>query len=81
MPVCARDRLLVSWTFVIDTFHTGALCWMIWYIVVDNFTNPSTFFNAPWPLTATPTFVAMYVCPRSSLNRCDSHPHQNFGTH
>lgn len=49
------------WTFLVDTVHTVALCWMIWAYVVDNFTNVSYLFGAPWPYTATPIFLVLYV--------------------
>lgn len=61
LNVPLTHRVLVSWTFLVDTFHTGALCWMIWYMVIQNFDNPSGFNNPPWPFSATPTFIAAYV--------------------
>ncbi|RPD78296.1 hypothetical protein L226DRAFT_531638 [Lentinus tigrinus ALCF2SS1-7] len=56
-------QLLVSWTFLIDTAHTVALCWMMWSYVVDNFANTTYLFSAPWPFTATPTFLAITSAP------------------
>lgn len=54
-------RLLVTWTFLIDTTHTVALCWLLWSYIVDNFTDPAYLTSAPWPFTTTPLFLAVYV--------------------
>ncbi|KAI0779782.1 hypothetical protein C8Q74DRAFT_715248 [Fomes fomentarius] len=56
-------QLLVTWTFLIDTTHTVALCWLLWSYIVDNFTNPSYLTSAPWPFTTTPLFLAVTAAP------------------
>ncbi|PIL34159.1 hypothetical protein GSI_03870 [Ganoderma sinense ZZ0214-1] len=56
-------QLLVYWTFLVDTVHTIALCWMIWTYLVDNFTNVTYLFGAPWPYTATPLFLVFTSGP------------------
>ncbi|KAI0745427.1 hypothetical protein C8Q76DRAFT_703618 [Earliella scabrosa] len=56
-------QLLVTWTFVIDTAHTVALCWLLWSYIVDNWTNPIYLTSAPWPFTTTPLFLAVTAAP------------------
>ncbi|TFK92068.1 hypothetical protein K466DRAFT_481453 [Polyporus arcularius HHB13444] len=56
-------QLLVSWTFLVDTIHTVALCWMMWSYLVDNFANTTYLVSAPWPFTATPTFLVVTAAP------------------
>ncbi|OBZ68158.1 hypothetical protein A0H81_11798 [Grifola frondosa] len=60
-------QLLVTWTFMIDTAHTGATIYMLWTYAVDNFQNANVLTTAPWPFTATPIFIV-----------CTSGPIQHF---
>ena len=54
-------RLLVGWTFLLDTFHTSALTYMLWVYVVDNFSNPSFLETILWPFSATPIVTTLYA--------------------
>ncbi|KAI0743852.1 hypothetical protein C8Q80DRAFT_864352 [Daedaleopsis nitida] len=59
----ALTQLLVTWTFLIDTVHTIALCWLLWSYIIDNFENPLYLTSAPWPFTTTPLFLAVTAAP------------------
>lgn len=54
-------RCLVAWVALVDTTHTASTMYMLWYYVVANFTNPSVVGTIPWPLTAQPIFIVLYV--------------------
>ena len=53
-------RLLVAWTFLLDTFHTSALTYVLWVYVVDHFLNPSFLRTVLWPYSATPIVTTLY---------------------
>lgn len=44
-----------------DTTHTASTMYMLWYYIVVNFTNPAVVESIPWPLTAQPIFIVLYV--------------------
>ena len=53
-------RLLVGWTFLLDTFHTSALTYMLWVYVVNHFLNPSILKTVLWPFSTTPMVTTLY---------------------
>lgn len=53
-------RLLVGWTFLLDTFHTSALTYALWVYAVDNFLNPSFLRRVLWPYSTTPIVTTLY---------------------
>ncbi|KAF8808871.1 hypothetical protein BYT27DRAFT_7095594 [Phlegmacium glaucopus] len=56
-------KLLVGWTFLLDTFHTAALIYMLWVYVVDNLLNPSFLWTVLWPFSTTPIVTTMTSFP------------------
>ena len=53
-------RLLVHWTFFVDTVHYAAVIYMLWDYGVANFMNTSVLVAAPWPFTATPIWTGAH---------------------
>ncbi|KAF8901315.1 hypothetical protein CPB84DRAFT_1777556 [Gymnopilus junonius] len=64
---CFKDtyiiRYLVGWTFLLDTFHSGALFYMLWAYVVTNFGNPIFLTAVLWPFSATPIVTTLTSFP------------------
>ncbi|KAF8193682.1 hypothetical protein BJ912DRAFT_901458 [Pholiota molesta] len=56
-------KLLVNWTFWLDTFHTCSLLYMLWVYVVENFNNPQYLLTALWPFSATPIVTSLTSFP------------------
>ncbi|KAF8152551.1 hypothetical protein B0H34DRAFT_120741 [Crassisporium funariophilum] len=56
-------KILVGWTFLLDTFHTGALIYMLWVYVVDQFHNPIFLTKVLWPFSSTPIVTTLTSLP------------------
>ncbi|KIK64822.1 hypothetical protein GYMLUDRAFT_402293 [Collybiopsis luxurians FD-317 M1] len=62
-----RDRLslklLISWEFLIDTFHSAAAVYLFWQYTVESYINPASLETALWPLTLTPVLTVISALP------------------
>ncbi|KAF9446421.1 hypothetical protein P691DRAFT_794469 [Macrolepiota fuliginosa MF-IS2] len=58
-----KINLLVNWVFLLDTFHTISLCYLLWKYTVQNFDNLSYLTHADWPFAATPIITALTSLP------------------
>lgn len=58
-----RINVLVNWVFILDTFHTIALCYMLWEYTVTNFNNPTYLLTADWPFLITPVVTVSTSLP------------------
>ncbi|PPR06270.1 hypothetical protein CVT24_000889 [Panaeolus cyanescens] len=56
-------KCLVAWTFLLDTFHTCALIYMLWVYVVDHFSDVAFLANILWPFSATPIVTTLTSFP------------------
>ncbi|KAJ7712044.1 hypothetical protein B0H16DRAFT_1900285 [Mycena metata] len=56
-------RYLVTWEFVIDTFHSAVAVYFLWIYMVDNFLNAPFLQTAPWTVSAIPIVTALSACP------------------
>ncbi|KAF5349977.1 hypothetical protein D9756_009207 [Leucocoprinus leucothites] len=62
-----RINVLVNWVFILDTFHTIALCYMLWEYTVTNFNNPTYLLTADWPFLITPVTLNLRQSLREEL--------------
>ncbi|KAF9552857.1 hypothetical protein CPC08DRAFT_714242 [Agrocybe pediades] len=56
-------KLLVGWTFLLDTFHTSALLYMLWIYVVVHFNDPDFLNSTLWPFSLTPIVTTLTSLP------------------
>ncbi|KAF9035210.1 hypothetical protein BJ165DRAFT_1510820 [Panaeolus papilionaceus] len=56
-------KCLVAWTFLLDTFHTCALIYMLWVYVVDHFNDTAFLAHILWPFSATPIVTTLTSFP------------------
>ncbi|KJA20634.1 hypothetical protein HYPSUDRAFT_42945 [Hypholoma sublateritium FD-334 SS-4] len=56
-------KLLVWWTFCLDTFHTCALIYMLWVYSVVHFADPNFLITALWPFSSTPIVTSLTSFP------------------
>ncbi|TFK35171.1 hypothetical protein BDQ12DRAFT_612199 [Crucibulum laeve] len=56
-------RSLVAWVFLLDTFHSCSLVYMLWVYVVDNFNNPNFLTRVLWPFSTTPIVTTLTSFP------------------
>ncbi|KAF8970888.1 hypothetical protein BDZ97DRAFT_1936903 [Flammula alnicola] len=56
-------KLLVGWTFLLDTFHTCALIYMLWVYVIVEYNNSPFLAMVLWPFSATPIVTTLTSCP------------------
>lgn len=54
-------RFLVWWTFILDSFHTASLIYMLWIYVVVEFENVEFLQQVLWPFSATPAVTSLSV--------------------
>lgn len=52
-------RYMVHTLFVLDTFHSAVVIYMLWFFLVENYNNPAVLSIALWPLTWTPIGTAI----------------------
>ncbi|KAI9463139.1 hypothetical protein HD554DRAFT_1415802 [Boletus coccyginus] len=52
-------RYMVLFLFVLDTFHSCSVTYMLWYYTVTNYDNPVALTVAEWPHTLTPLATAL----------------------
>ncbi|KAF8970866.1 hypothetical protein BDZ97DRAFT_1651989 [Flammula alnicola] len=56
-------KLLVGWTFLLDTFHTCALIYMLWVYVIVEYNNSAFLAMVLWPFAATTIVTTLTSCP------------------
>ncbi|KAI0078275.1 hypothetical protein K474DRAFT_1706666 [Panus rudis PR-1116 ss-1] len=52
-------KYMIFFLFVLDTFHSAALMWMVWAYCVTNYTNPDILAIGLWPHMFTPVATAL----------------------
>lgn len=52
-------KLMIFFLFVLDTFHSMAVVYMLWWYCVTNYTNPSVLAFGHWPHMFTPIATAL----------------------
>ncbi|GBE81317.1 hypothetical protein BKA93DRAFT_822805 [Sparassis latifolia] len=57
------NQAMVCWTFAVDTTHTAASVWMLWYYLVQNFANAPVIGTLPWPYLSLPIFIILASLP------------------